>query len=205
MESSEPLSLWGQRRTGRIVLGKQLLWTDLLHMRREATAPTQQRPVEMKFSLRCVGGSLSHHNKSCADKLGNGHMFIALLYGAVTLDGQVDVIHFEAVWKLSISGLPCRQHAPPPRASLVSHPVFDFESYSSSASSEGWRSACPSRRSAIPSSGAPASSRKETFCPSRRWKKTTLGITPVKSSLGDLWSGGRLNWPWLVRLCLLWA
>lgn len=132
-------------------------------------------------------------------------MFIVLLYGAVTLDDQVDVIHSEAVWKLSVSCLSCRQHAPPLRASLVSHPSFDFESYSSSASSEGWRSACPSHRSVIQSNGVPASSREETFFPSRRWKKTTLGITPVKSSLGDLWFGGRLNWPWLVRLCLLWV
>lgn len=57
----------------------------------------------------------------------------------------------------------------------------------------GWRSACPSYRSASQSSGVPASSRKETFCQSRRWKKTTLGITPVRSSSGDLWSGGQLN------------
>lgn len=116
MESGEPLSLWGQRRTGRTVLGKQLPWTDLLHVRREATAPTQQRPVEMKFSLRCVGGSLSHHNKSCADKLGNGHMFIVLLYGAVTLDGpsgrdsfwsSVKAFHFWSALPAARTASPC--------------------------------------------------------------------------------------------------
>lgn len=35
----------GSGGSGRIVSGKQPLWTDLLHVCREATAPTQQRPL----------------------------------------------------------------------------------------------------------------------------------------------------------------
>lgn len=55
-------------------------------------------------------------------------------------------------------------------------------------------------RSAVQSSGVPVSSRKETFCQSRMSRKMTLGITPVKSSLVALWSGGRLNSWWPVSL-----
>lgn len=60
-------------------------------------------------------------------------------------------------------------------------------------------SASQMHRSAVQSSGVPVSSRKETFCQSRRSRKMTLGITPVKSSLVALWSGGRLNSWWPVR------
>lgn len=55
-------------------------------------------------------------------------------------------------------------------------------------------------RSAIQSSGVPVLSRKGTFCQSRRSRRMTLEITPVKSSLVATWSGGQLNSQSLVSL-----
>lgn len=44
MEYGEPLSLWGQRTTERIVSWIQPLCTDLLHACRDTSASAQQRP-----------------------------------------------------------------------------------------------------------------------------------------------------------------